>query len=116
MQIRRILVAFFVAAAVGGSGAVMAASKTQAKEPSTNMPGMGQMGMDQGMMRGGMMQGEMMGMMNECKEMMSSSTMPRLPPGNTKLELQMRAEMMQKMGEILAKYADRISADKGSAQ
>ena len=115
MQIRRIVVSFFVAAAVAGSGLVIAASKTQAKEQSNNMPGMGQMGMDHGMMHGGMMHGEMMGVINECKEMMSASAMPQLPTGNAKLQLQMRAEMMQKMGEILAKYADRISADKGTA-
>src|SRR6266545_200488 len=115
MQIRRILISFFVAAAVSGSGLVIAASETQAKEQSSNTPAMGQM-MDHGMMRGGMMHGEMMGMMNVCKEMMSASAMPQLPPGNAKLELQMRAEMMQKMSEILAKYADRISVDKGSAQ
>lgn len=115
MEIRRILVTSFVAAAIAGSGLVLAASKTQTKEQSSNTPGMSQM-MDHGMMRGGMMHGEMMGMMNGCKEMMSASAMPQLPPGNAKLELQMRAEMMQKMSEILAKYADRISVDKGSAQ
>lgn len=69
------------------------------------MPGMGPMGM-MGMMRGGagggcpMMDGRMggMGMMG----------MPTLPPGNEKLQLQMQAEMMQKMGETLAKYAARV--------
>jgi len=115
MEIRRILVTSLVALAITCSGLVLAASKTQTKEQSSNTPGMSQM-MDHGMMRGGMMHGEMMGMMNGCKEMMSTSGMPRLPPGNAKLELQMRAEMMQKMSEILAKYADRISVDKGSAQ
>ncbi len=89
MEIRRILVTSFVAAAMAGSGLVLAASKTQTKEQSSN---------------------------NGCKEMMSTSAMPQLPPGNAKLELQMRAEMMQKMSEILAKYADRISVDKGSTQ
>ena len=34
--------------------------------------------------------------------------LPSLPPGNDKLELQMRAEMMQKVGEILAKYASQV--------
>jgi hypothetical protein len=34
--------------------------------------------------------------------------MPQLPPGNEKLQLQMQAEMMQKMGEILAKYSARV--------
>lgn len=56
----------------------------------------------------------MMGMMRSCQSMMGSgqnmgqSGMPRLPPGNEKLEAQMHAEMMQKMGEIAARYADRI--------
>ena len=35
-------------------------------------------------------------------------TLPSLPPGNDKLELQMQAEMMQKVGEILAKYAGQV--------
>lgn len=35
-------------------------------------------------------------------------TLPSLPPGNEKLELQMQAEMMQKVGEILAKYAGQV--------
>ena len=116
MEMRKIVVTFLVATAVAGSGLVIAASKTPAKEQSTNMPGMGQMDMEHGMMHGGMMHGEMIGMMNQCKAMMSSSERPQLPPGNAKLQLQMQAEMMQKMGEILAKYADRISAEKASTQ
>lgn len=34
--------------------------------------------------------------------------LPSLPPGNAKLELQMRAEIMQKVGEILARYAAQV--------
>lgn len=34
--------------------------------------------------------------------------MPMLPPGNEKLQLQMQAEIMQKVGEIMAKYANQI--------
>ena len=34
--------------------------------------------------------------------------LPSLPPGNEKLELQMHAEMMQKMGEIAGRYAEKI--------
>ncbi len=116
MQIRRTIVSLLVAAALGGSGLVIAASKAPAKERSTNMPEPSQTSMDHGMMGGGMMHGDMMGMMNECKTMMSSSMAPQLPPGNAKLQLQMQAEIMQKTGEILAKYAERISADKASAQ
>jgi len=57
-----------------------------------------------GMMGGGMMGGGMMGggMMNHGR-MMSD-----LPPGNEKLNLQMHAEMMQAMGAIMQKYADKI--------
>ena len=74
---------------------------------------------DHGMMgEHGMMGGDtkgMMGMMHGCSRMMGSSSgagamMPHLPPGNEKLELRMRGEMMQKMGEIILKYADRINA------
>ena len=41
--------------------------------------------------------------------------MPALPAGNEKLQLQMGAEMMQKMGEILGRYADKIKDEKKSA-
>lgn len=40
--------------------------------------------------------------------MMGGGAMPHLPPGNEKLQLQMWAEMMQKMGEIAAKYAAQV--------
>lgn len=70
---------------------------------------------DQGMMGGGMMGGgDMMGMMNmmrECEKMMReprAGMLPQLPQGNEKLQLQMHAEMMQRMGEIMAKYAERV--------
>jgi hypothetical protein len=111
MKIRPILVSLLIAAAIGSSGLVLAASNALAKEQSTNRPEMGH-----GMKGSGMMQGDMMGMMNGCKAMMHSSMAPQLPPGNEKLQLQMQGEMMQKMGEILTKYADKISADKGSTQ
>ncbi len=55
--------------------------------------------MDCPMMRGGMMRpGGPSGML----------AMPQLPPGNEKLQLQMWGEMMQKMGEIAAKYAAQV--------
>ena len=60
------------------------------------------------MMGGGMMD------MRACQSMMGSGPgtsgmgLPRLPSGNEKLEAQMHAEMLQKMGEIAARYADRI--------
>ncbi|CAJ0682996.1 MAG: hypothetical protein ACRYGJ_30380 [Janthinobacterium lividum] len=51
------------------------------------------------MMMGHMMDG---GMMGGCP------MMGQLPPGNEKLSMQMHGEMMQAMGEILRKYADKI--------
>lgn len=60
----------------------------------------------------GMMGGGMMNMMRDCRQMMSARgaghAMPQLPEGNEKLQLQMQAEMMQRMGEILAKYAAQL--------
>ena len=64
--------------------------------------------------QGGMVgMGDMMGMMKSCQSKMDgdqapSALMPKLPPGNEKLEFQMQAEMMQKMGQIAAQYADKI--------
>ena len=70
-------------------------------------PGMG--------MGGGMMgdQRMMMDMMQNCRQMMQDGAMgarglPRLPEGNEKLELQMHADMMKAMGDILANYAARL--------
>jgi hypothetical protein len=34
--------------------------------------------------------------------------MPRLPPGHEKLQMQMEAEILQKIGEIQAKYAAQL--------
>jgi len=56
-------------------------------------------GMCSSMMNDGMMQGGMVGHM-----------LPQLPPGNEKLQLQMQAEILQKTGEIMRKYADQIPA------
>jgi hypothetical protein len=58
-------------------------------------------------MDGGMSCGDMMGMMGEGM-MGHGQMMSNLPPGNEKLNLQMHAEMMQAMGAIMQKYADRI--------
>lgn len=60
------------------------------------------------MMRGGMMHGAMI--------KGHSMGMPQLPPGNEKLQLKMQAEIMQKVGEILAKYADQVVVGKGGPQ
>jgi hypothetical protein len=52
----------------------------------------------------------MMNMMERCNRMMGSGMtgMPQLPPGNAKLELQMQAEIMQRVGEVMAKYAAKV--------
>jgi hypothetical protein len=67
--------------------------------------------MMQGMM-GGRHGGDMMGEM--CNGMMQGGMMghmlPQLPAGNEKLQAQMQAEIMQKTGEIMRKYADQIQA------
>jgi hypothetical protein len=97
----------------GGASGVASAQGQQA------MPPMGAHRME------AMPMGEgMPGMMGDCGRMMHGDRMmhggsmmdhmmvPQLPPGNEKLQLQMQAEMMQKMGEILAKYAARINEEK----
>jgi len=61
-----------------------------------------------GAMPGGMMDGPMMQMMQQCRRMGGGAMLPQLPPGNEKLQLQMHAEMMQKAGEVLARYASQI--------
>jgi len=109
MQVRRLSAVLFAAAMLPGAAALAQSSK-----PAP---------MDHGMMGGGGMMGGsgggmgMMNMMQECKRMMGDAAprgarMPKMPPGNEKLEFQMHAEMMQKMGEIAAKYAERIREGK----
>lgn len=113
--------ALLVAVALSGSSVVaMAAETAQAAPSMPNAPGRQGMPMHGGMMGGGGtgdgdmpdMMG-MMSMMRSCQKIMGSAPMqtgalPHLPPGNEKIEFQMRAEMMQKMGEIAARYADKI--------
>lgn len=79
----------------------------QPHRPGPGMAGKEGMPMDHGMMGGGMMN-----MMQGCQRMMGGGMMAQLPPGNEKLQFQMQAEMMQKMGEIMAKYAARIEEGK----
>lgn len=133
MHGKRMLTMFFAAVMLSSvAGLAVAAEKEQAKRPAASMQDkdraatdhgvggmMGGSGGMEGMMGGGAgMEGMggmmgMMGMMQECERMMGGAAMggamgPQLPPGNEKLQFQMQAEMMQKMGEIAAKYADRI--------
>ncbi len=113
MMSKRMTMTLLTVALVSGAVGLAAAADPAPAKPG--MHGMGEMPMGQGMMGGGMM--NMMGMMESCRKMMDgavpgSATMPHLPPGNEKLEFQMHAEMMQKMGEIAAKYAERIKEAK----
>jgi len=114
---KAVLAALVSAALMAGPGWSVAADKQETK-PDAGMHGgrgMGAMGGMQEMEGMGGMMG-MMDMMGSCTRMMQGGSMahgiPQLPPGNAKLQLQMHAEMMQKMGEILAKYAAQIREDK----
>jgi|SRR5690554_4992069 len=77
---------------------------------------MGGGAMGPGMMGDGSMgPGMMGGMMSGCQKMMSGGaqlTLPQLPAGNDALQFRMHAEMMQKIGEIAVRYADRIDSGK----
>jgi hypothetical protein len=70
--------------------------------------GSAMMGHHRGMMGAGMMNCPMMGGAGAGRSMMGSRMGLMLPPGNEKLQLQMQAEIMQKVGEILAKYAAQV--------
>jgi hypothetical protein len=111
---RKIIFAVIAAAAIG-AGAWGYAADSEAQMGSKAQQGTGEKPGMQGMQ--GMH--EMMGMMRECQGMMGGrgmmgggmsggGMMPQLPPGNEKLQLQMWAEMMQKMGEIAGKYAGQV--------
>ena len=86
--------------AVGGLAASVALSQEGREQQKPGMGGMHGQGMMEGcpMMRGGMMGGGMM-------QSRGNTLIPQLPPGNEKLQAQMTAEIMQKAGEIAAKYA-----------
>ncbi len=101
---RKVVFGVIAAVVIGAGAAGYAAegqtggSKAQGMHDKPGMQGMmGMMQGCQGMMGGGMMGGGM-----------ASGMMPRLPAGNEKLQLQMWAEMMQKMGEIAGKYAGQV--------
>ena len=92
--------------------AVPAAAQSDPQEhgaPAAKGPqGSEGMGMGGGMM-GGEDMGGMMRMMQACPMMQGGGQgLPHLPPGNEKLELQMHADMMKAMGDIMAKYAARL--------
>jgi hypothetical protein len=100
---RRIAAAVIFATAMGASVMGVAADSDRPMGGSKDR---------QGMQEKKGMEG-MMGMMGACQGMMGGHSagtgfMPQLPPGNEKLQLQMSAEIMQKVGEITAKYANQI--------
>lgn len=104
MKANRLLAGVLSALSLIVAGSAVAAnpnppSHNPSAQMGKNMDGGMSCGGMMGMMGGGMMGG---GMMNHG-QMMSD-----LPPGNEKLNLQMHAEMMQAMGAIMQKYADKI--------
>jgi hypothetical protein len=113
MRLKRLFAIALAAAMVSAGGLAIAQQPSQKPAPAT--PGGAQGSMEHGMMGGGMM--GMMNMMQDCQRMMAGADamMPKMPPGNEKLQFQMHAEMMQKVGEIAAKYAERIGNNTRSA-
>ena len=120
MQLKSMMVTTLLGVALTASGVPSAADAKPKSEQGAADPhgsqghGMMNRGMTDMMGRSGIVGGSMMGMMNGCQQMMGSASMPQLPAGNEKLQLEMRAEMMQKMGEILGKYAARLDDGKRS--
>ncbi|MEO9101657.1 MAG: hypothetical protein ABI212_02310 [Burkholderiaceae bacterium] len=92
-----------------GMGAMMGGAKPEGGMKGMMCGGNGG-GSDAGGMCGGMMSkmGSGQGMMGMMGASSGGMAMPKLPPGNEKLEFQMHAEMMQKMGEVALKYAGQI--------
>ncbi len=103
VRLRGIICAFAATAAFAVAGIAAAQSEAPHKPGASGMQG----GMGQGM--GGMMG---MDMMQGCPMMRGGGGMghgmAHLPPGNEKLELQMHADMMRAMAEVLSKYAARL--------
>ncbi|HVB78744.1 MAG TPA: hypothetical protein VNE82_02205 [Candidatus Binataceae bacterium] len=124
MSIKKSFVASLAAVLLGIGGQSMAAEPTAPHaQPAWGAPAMsgsmmGNMGANgamgpmgggpmgsgmMGMMGGGMMGGGMMG-----GGMGGYPATGQWSPGNEKLAMKMRGEMMQAMGKILIKYADKI--------
>jgi hypothetical protein len=100
MNARRCVATTLVAILLSGGALGFAADRGQSPKPAE-----GHMMMENGMM-------DMMNMMGMCRRMMDTRTtghmLPQLPAGNEKLQLQMQSEVLQKIGEITAKYAAQI--------
>ncbi|HET7634203.1 MAG TPA: hypothetical protein VFK51_05700 [Burkholderiales bacterium] len=122
MNAKKLYPVLLAAVLVGTSGWSLAAEgeasthhHPQSEQGTKAMPGMnaqmmGNMGngmMGNGMMGNGMMgrgmMGGMMGMMGGGCPMMG-----RFPTGDEALAMRMHGEMMEAMGKILVKYADKI--------
>jgi hypothetical protein len=112
MRTPRALIPAVATALLGGALTSVAQDTERAQTDEQTMGGhmMGgdMMRMCHQMMMGGRMGGQM--------GQMGAMTMPQLPPGNEKLELQMRAEMMRKMAEVMEKYAGRIRQAEAASQ
>ncbi|HET8608247.1 MAG TPA: hypothetical protein VFM11_00785 [Burkholderiales bacterium] len=122
MSTKKLVSVLLAATLISASGWVLAAEgdassqhHAQSEQGMKAMPGMsgrmmgnmggGMMGhgmMGHGMMGNGMM-GGMMGMMGGGCPMMG-----RFPAGNEALAMRMHGEMMEAMGKILVKYADKM--------
>jgi hypothetical protein len=101
-----LVTAFSTVAALAVSGTAAAQSESQQQQGSPGMHGV----MGHGM--GGMM-GSQGGMMQGCPMMrgagsMSGHSMPHLGPGNEKLEMQMHADVMRAIADVMTKYAARL--------
>lgn len=102
---RKTVTAMIAAVFMGVSTLSLAADP----DPKAGHGMQGMQGMHEGQGKTDMMSGcPMMSGGTMGRGMMSGATMPQLPPGNEKLQLQMWSEMMQKMGEIASKYAAQV--------
>ena len=99
LRARIVITALAAIGAFTVAGVAAAQSEAQHQQGSGGMQG----GMGQGM-------GGMMGMMQGCPMMGvgMGHGMAHLPPGNEKLEMQMHADMMRAMADIMTKYAARL--------
>jgi hypothetical protein len=117
MRAKKLFPALLAAVLVSASGwSVAAEGEASAQHHPQSEQGMhtqmmGNMGGD-GMMGHGMMGHAMMGhgMMGGMMGMMSGGCpmMGRFPAGDQALAMRMHGEMMEAMGKILVKYADKI--------
>jgi hypothetical protein len=113
MNAKKVIPALLAATLIGASGWGFAAEgdasaqhRVQSEQGMKTVPGMNARMMGNmsgsGMMGHGMM-GGMMGMMGGGCPMMG-----RFPAGDQALAMRMHGEMMEAMGRILVKYADKI--------